>query len=370
MIQSPCKKPRSGHERKAPELLRLHCRKRVPRAASVEHQPQGQRSGFVPFWVEVSQRTSSQLSVFSRVSSFYCHSRQILRYSYHTAKTLTAETELGSRMEEDERFLQKLGRKAVSKCLDLNNCRQTTADVRNTGLYGVDLIQGHGGTEGWDEQANAPSSLGNPRSAGWPREFGKSSYITIKKKKVSWFFLKFQRFEPKFRRELCFFLSAFTSPLISSLWNSSPPVYDMNSSIKPSPAGSLKGHHVVCGMKSIIPSDYCSHLFLHKTRTTVCDTPAGIWLQRTLSPKYHHHLLKDSLFLDILSQVFNHIKCVYQQRNQKNCVLSEGALSLTILIKIHAITFETDLLTGNCNRACGSQMPVYMSESCRTCGNA
>ena len=30
---------------------------------------------------------------------------------------------------------------------------------------------------------SAPSSLGKPRSAGWPREFGKSSYITIKKKK-------------------------------------------------------------------------------------------------------------------------------------------------------------------------------------------
>lgn len=89
------------------------------------------------------------------------------------------------------------------------------------------------------------------------------------------------------------------------------------------------------------------------------------------SPQHHHHhLLKDSLFSEILSQVFNHIKCVYQQRNQKNCVLSEGALSLTILIKIHAITFETDLLTGNCNRARGSQMPVYVSESCRTCGNA
>ena len=153
MIQSPCKKPRSGHEREAPELLRLHCRKWVPRAASVEHQPQGQRSGFVPFWVEVSQRTSSQLSVFSRVSSSYCHAQQILLYSYHTAKTLTSETELGSRMEENERFLQKLGRKAISKCLDLNNCRQTTADVRETGLYGVDLIQRHKGTEGWDEQA-------------------------------------------------------------------------------------------------------------------------------------------------------------------------------------------------------------------------
>ncbi|XP_043731403.1 leucine-rich repeat-containing protein 31 isoform X4 [Cervus elaphus] len=46
------------------------------------------------------------------------------------AKTLTSETELGSRMEENEWFLQKLGRKAVNKCLDLNNCRLTAADVR------------------------------------------------------------------------------------------------------------------------------------------------------------------------------------------------------------------------------------------------
>ncbi|XP_043329711.1 leucine-rich repeat-containing protein 31 isoform X3 [Cervus canadensis] len=48
------------------------------------------------------------------------------------AKTLTSETELGSRMEENEWFLQKLGRKAVNKCLDLNNCRLTAADVRET----------------------------------------------------------------------------------------------------------------------------------------------------------------------------------------------------------------------------------------------
>lgn len=51
-------------------------------------------------------------------------------------------------MEENERFLQKLGRKAVNKCLDLNNCRLTTADVRETGLYGVDLIQRHRGHRG------------------------------------------------------------------------------------------------------------------------------------------------------------------------------------------------------------------------------
>ncbi|KAF0880762.1 leucine-rich repeat-containing protein 31 [Crocuta crocuta] len=46
-----------------------------------------------------------------------------------TAKPPTSEMELGSRMEENEQFLQKLGRKAVNKCLDLNNCKLTTEDV-------------------------------------------------------------------------------------------------------------------------------------------------------------------------------------------------------------------------------------------------
>ncbi|XP_070099325.1 leucine-rich repeat-containing protein 31 isoform X4 [Equus przewalskii] len=47
-----------------------------------------------------------------------------------TAKPLTSEMDLGSRMEKNEQFLQKLGKKAVDKCLDLNNCRLTTADMR------------------------------------------------------------------------------------------------------------------------------------------------------------------------------------------------------------------------------------------------
>ncbi|KAJ8797719.1 hypothetical protein J1605_017145 [Eschrichtius robustus] len=36
-------------------------------------------------------------------------------------------------MEENEPFLQKLGKNPVDKCLDLNNCRLTTADVREPG---------------------------------------------------------------------------------------------------------------------------------------------------------------------------------------------------------------------------------------------
>ncbi|XP_027797989.1 leucine-rich repeat-containing protein 31 isoform X2 [Marmota flaviventris] len=38
--------------------------------------------------------------------------------------------ELGSRMEKNDQFLQTLGKKIVNKCLDLNSCGLTTADVR------------------------------------------------------------------------------------------------------------------------------------------------------------------------------------------------------------------------------------------------
>ncbi|XP_032262092.1 leucine-rich repeat-containing protein 31 isoform X1 [Phoca vitulina] len=47
-----------------------------------------------------------------------------------TAQPLTSDEEWGSRMEKNEQFLQKLGRTAVDKCLDLNNCRLTAADMR------------------------------------------------------------------------------------------------------------------------------------------------------------------------------------------------------------------------------------------------
>ncbi|XP_004424817.1 PREDICTED: leucine-rich repeat-containing protein 31 isoform X1 [Ceratotherium simum simum] len=47
-----------------------------------------------------------------------------------TAKPLALEMDLGSRLEKNEQFLQKLGTKAVDRRLDLNNCRLTTADVR------------------------------------------------------------------------------------------------------------------------------------------------------------------------------------------------------------------------------------------------
>ncbi|XP_054432943.1 leucine-rich repeat-containing protein 31 isoform X1 [Pteronotus mesoamericanus] len=49
------------------------------------------------------------------------------------AKPLSSEMEPGCRTEKNEQFLRKLGKKAVDRCLDLNNCRLTTADVREMG---------------------------------------------------------------------------------------------------------------------------------------------------------------------------------------------------------------------------------------------
>lgn len=120
-------------------------------------------------------------------------------------------------MEENERFLQKLGRKAVNKCLDLNNCRLTTADVRETGLYGVDLIQRHRGHRGlrWAGKGLHPHLVTWGLQGGLENS-GRAATLLFKKKKVNWFFLKSQRFEPKFRWEVCFFLNNFTSLLITS----------------------------------------------------------------------------------------------------------------------------------------------------------
>ncbi|XP_045707936.1 leucine-rich repeat-containing protein 31 isoform X2 [Phyllostomus hastatus] len=46
------------------------------------------------------------------------------------AKALSSEMELGCKTQKNGQFLQKLGKQAVDKGLDLNNCRLTTADVR------------------------------------------------------------------------------------------------------------------------------------------------------------------------------------------------------------------------------------------------
>ncbi|XP_012366079.1 leucine-rich repeat-containing protein 31 isoform X3 [Nomascus leucogenys] len=47
-----------------------------------------------------------------------------------TAKPLSSEMELRSSMEKNDQFLQKLGKKAVNRCLDLNNRGLTTADMK------------------------------------------------------------------------------------------------------------------------------------------------------------------------------------------------------------------------------------------------
>lgn len=86
--------------------------------------------------------------------------------------------DLGSRMEKNEQFLQKLGKKAVDKCLDLNNCRLTTADMREMGLYAADMR--NMGSLGQDEQGkHAHYSLGIPRSAGGTRQLRNSGCTTI-----------------------------------------------------------------------------------------------------------------------------------------------------------------------------------------------
>ena len=180
MIQPPCKKPRSGHERRASEFLRLHWRKRVPRAASVEHQPQGQRSGFVTFWVEVSQRTRSQLSVFSRVSSL------ILSF--------TANSSLFLSYSQDSHFRNRIGiqdggNRVVSAEAGQKGCQQVSRSEQlqadSSGCEGDGSVWSRPYPEAQRAQRaemsrlSTPTSLGNPRSAGWPGQFGKSSYIAF-----------------------------------------------------------------------------------------------------------------------------------------------------------------------------------------------
>uniref|UniRef100_A0A8C5YJ90 Leucine rich repeat containing 31 n=1 Tax=Microcebus murinus TaxID=30608 RepID=A0A8C5YJ90_MICMU len=53
--------------------------------------------------------------------------------TFDTAKPLSSEVEFRPRTEKNEQFLQKLGKKAVDKCLDLNNCGLTRADLREVG---------------------------------------------------------------------------------------------------------------------------------------------------------------------------------------------------------------------------------------------
>lgn len=79
-------------------------------------------------------------------------------------------------------------------------------------------------------------------------------------------------------------------------------------------------------------------------------------------------------FSDTLNQAFNQIRCVYQQTGTKRAlfwvyVCVWGGPS-TILIEIHATIFGTHVLKGDPNCACGSQIPVCLRITHRTCGNA
>uniref|UniRef100_A0A8B9WVZ6 Leucine rich repeat containing 31 n=1 Tax=Bos mutus grunniens TaxID=30521 RepID=A0A8B9WVZ6_BOSMU len=98
----------------------------TPQAPLVNESIRGSKSRF-------PKAGSRKESIDPKTTDSQPQDKTLKTISLDAAKTLTSETELGFRMEEDERFLQKLGRKADSKCLDLNNCRQTTADVRDTG---------------------------------------------------------------------------------------------------------------------------------------------------------------------------------------------------------------------------------------------
>uniref|UniRef100_A0A8C0VWH9 Leucine-rich repeat-containing protein 31 n=1 Tax=Castor canadensis TaxID=51338 RepID=A0A8C0VWH9_CASCN len=54
-------------------------------------------------------------------------------------EALGSEMDLGSRTEKNDQFSQKLGKKAVDKCLDLNNCGLTAADIGEVDLEELDI---------------------------------------------------------------------------------------------------------------------------------------------------------------------------------------------------------------------------------------
>lgn len=78
------------------------------------------------------------------------------------------ELELGCRTEKNGQFLQKLGKQAADKGLDLNNCRLTTADVREMGLYAVGFAQRgtQGPIDGNKKAKQSHSSLGTQGRQG------------------------------------------------------------------------------------------------------------------------------------------------------------------------------------------------------------
>nr|XP_020737772.1 leucine-rich repeat-containing protein 31 isoform X1 [Odocoileus virginianus texanus] len=97
----------------------------TPQAPLVNESIRGSKSRF-------PKAGSRKESIDAKTTDSQSQDKTPKTISLDFAKTLTSETELGSRMQENEWFLRKLGRKAVNKCLDLNNCRLTAVDVTET----------------------------------------------------------------------------------------------------------------------------------------------------------------------------------------------------------------------------------------------
>ncbi|XP_077899743.1 leucine-rich repeat-containing protein 31 isoform X4 [Ictidomys tridecemlineatus] len=87
------------------------------------------KPGFMPKAKEGSSRTSG-LVTFELAVLCLAWPSLSSRFFVCLANPLSSEMQLGSRMEKNDQFLQTLGKKIVNKCLDLNSCGLTTADVR------------------------------------------------------------------------------------------------------------------------------------------------------------------------------------------------------------------------------------------------
>ncbi|KAF6120139.1 leucine rich repeat containing 31 [Phyllostomus discolor] len=102
-----------------------------------ETKPQTSRTSFVNRFLRGSKLRSSKAesrkeSNDLKTSDFQPSDETQTPAPLDAAKALSSEMELelGSRTQKNGQFLQKLGKQAVDKGLDLNNCRLTTADVR------------------------------------------------------------------------------------------------------------------------------------------------------------------------------------------------------------------------------------------------
>lgn len=73
-------------------------------------------------------------------------------------------------MEKNEPFPRKLGTTAVDRCLDLNNCRLTAADVTEAGLYAAGFARRASGALGSSERAeHAHCSPWQPKVSAPPQ---------------------------------------------------------------------------------------------------------------------------------------------------------------------------------------------------------